>query len=246
MLSPSVVHLDICLAVCASSSNLVHAVVVAGKWAEKQEMKKLLEKYFNWMKNKKSVNQPDFPNIFPKKHESFFKKWTEQNHLLISAPWFKWDDDRRYAAKVLAAVIGWNMSSRLFQNIRTKEGLCYYIRAYSSSGPDFWNFGIRAWMDKNRFEFWLKRIREEIGKVAKNGITQKEFKNVIGYLVWNIQMWIETSDEMADFLWWQYIWFGKIETLDDILQKYKKLTLSDVNQLSSMLDLKNCYTYYIE
>ena len=69
---------------------------------------------------------------------------------------------------------------------------------------------------------------------------------MIGYLVWNIQMWIETSDEMADFLWWQYIWFGRIETLDDILQKYKKLTLNDVNQLSSMLDLKNCYTYHIE
>ena len=59
-------------------------------------------------------------------------------------------------------------------------------------------------------------------------------------------MWIETSDEMADFLWWQYIWFGKIETLEEILEKYKNLSLDDVNQLCGMLALENCYTYHIE
>ena len=227
-----------------TKDNLI--IVVAGKWAENEKIKKLIEKYFIWMKEKRTILSPIFPNILPDTHESFFNKWTEQNHLVISAPWFKWNDDRRYAAKVLAAAMGWNMSSRLFQNVRTKEGLCYYIRAYHSAGPDIWCFGVRAWMDKNRFEFWLKRIREEIENVAKNGITQKEFEKVIGYLMWNIQMWIETSDEMADFLWWQYIWFWRIETLEEILDKYKNLTLNEVNQLSSMLSLENCYTYHIE
>ena len=141
-----------------TKDNLI--IVVTGKWAENEKIKKLIEKYFVWMKEKRSIPSPIFPDVLPNTHESFFSKWTEQNHLVISAPWFKWDDDRRYAAKVLAAAIGWNMSSRLFQNIRTKEGLCYYIRSYHVAGPDFWNFGIRAWMDKNRFEFWLKRIRE--------------------------------------------------------------------------------------
>lgn len=227
-----------------TKDNLI--IVVAGKWAEREEIKKLIEKYFKWMPEKRSIPIPVFPNKLPDTHESFFKKWTEQNHLMISAPWFKWNDERRYVAKVLATIIGWNMSSRLFQNIRTKESLCYYIRAYNVAGPDFWYFGIRAWMDKNRFKFWLERIREEIEKITKNGVTQKEFEKAIGYLQWNIQMWIETSDEMADFLWGQYLWFGEIETLEEILDKYKKLTLKDVNQLSSMLALNNCYTYHIE
>ena len=228
-----------------TKDNLI--IVVAGKWAEKQEIKNLIEKYFNWMKDKKSVNQPVFPNIFPKKHESFFKKWTEQNHLIISANGILWTDvERRYAAKVLAGVLWWNMSSRLFQNIRTKEWLCYYIWAYHWASPYNWIFMIRAWMDKNRFDFWLRRIREEIENLAKNGVTQEEFEKAIWYLQWQLQMWIETSDEMASFLGDQYLMYNEIETLEDSLKWYKKLTLNDVNQLSSMLDLENCYTYHIE
>ena len=59
-------------------------------------------------------------------------------------------------------------------------------------------------------------------------------------------MGIDTPEEMALFLGSQYLVYNKIDTLDEILDKYKKLTLNDVNQLSSMLSLDNCYTYHIE
>ena len=227
-----------------TKDNLI--IVVSGNWADKLEIKDQISKNFWAMWEKKSVWEIEFPDYKPKNHEDFFKKWTEQNHLIISANWFLWTDDRKYAAEVLASVLGWNMSSRLFQNIRTKEGLCYYISAFHGDNAHYWIFMVRAWMDKNRFEFGLKRIKEEIEKIANKWITQKEFEKSIWYLQWNIQMWIETSDEMASFLWTQYLVYNKIETLDDILQKYKKLTLNDVNQLAPMLDLKNCYTFHIE
>lgn len=227
-----------------TKDNLI--IVVAGKWAEKEEIKKLIAKNFGWIGEKRSIPVPVFPNVLPSTHESFFKKWTEQNHLIISASWFTWFDDKRFAARVLGTVLWWNMSSRLFQNVRTKEGLCYYISGYHYAGPNFWKFMIKAGMDKNRFDFGLRRIREEIENIAKNWITQKEFEKTIGYLQWNIQMWIETSDEMADFLWWQYIWFGEIDSLEETLAKYKNLTLDEVNQISGMLVLENCYTFHIE
>ena len=227
-----------------TKNNLI--IVVAGKWAERDEIKKLIEKHFKWMNEKRTVDCPEFPNTFPEEHESFFKKWTEQNHLIIAAPGFTGNDERRYAAKVLASILWWNMSSRLFQNIRTKEWLCYYISSYHNAGPECWTFSIRAWMDKERFEFWLKRIREEIDNYVKNGATQEEFDKAIGYLQWHTQMWIDSSEEMACFLWDQYLIYNKIETLEEILEKYKNLTLNDVNQIAPMLDLKNCYTYHIE
>ena len=229
-----------------TKDNLI--IVVAGKWAEREEIKKLIVKHFDWMKQKKSVDQAQFSNYHPDPKESFFKKWTEQNHLLICADWISETDERKYAAKVLAWVLWWSMSSRLFQNIRTKEWLCYYISSshWASPYPYHWIFMIGAWMDKDRFEFWLKRIREEIDNLAKNGVTKEEFENTIWYLQWQLQMWIETSEEMADFLWGQYLIYNNIETLDEVLEKYKNLTLNDVNQISSMLSLDNCYTYHIE
>ena len=227
-----------------TKDNLI--IVVAGNWADKQEIRELIVKHFGWMNEKRSVPLPAFPNILPDTHESFFRKWTEQNHLIISASGFNWFHDKRYAARVLGVVLWWNMSSRLFQNIRTKEGLCYYITAYHYAGINFWKFMIKAWLDKKRFDFWLKRIREEIENLAKNWITQEEFEKAIWYLQGQLQMWIETSDEMADFLGWQYIWFGEIDTLEENLTRYKALTLDEVNNISAMLSSDNCYTYYIE
>ena len=227
-----------------TKDNLI--IVVAGKWAEKEKIKKLIEKYFAWMNEKRTVDSPIFPNVLPNERESLFKKWTEQNHLIIAAPWFDGNDERRYAAKVLASILWWNMSSRLFQNIRTKEWLCYYISSYHNAGPECWTFSIRAWMDKNRFEFGLKRIREEVDNYVKKWATQEEFDKAIGYLQWQTQMWIDSPEEMACFLWDQYLVYNKIETLEEILEKYKKLTLDDVNQLCWMLALEKCYTYHIE
>lgn len=227
-----------------TKDNLI--IIIAGKWADDDKIKKLIWNYFWSMGEERTVKEPKFPWKLPKEHESFFKKWTEQNHLIITAPWFDGNDERRYAAKVLASILWWNMSSRLFQNIRTKEWLCYYISSYHTAAPECWTFSVRAWMDKVRFEFWLKRIREEIDNYVNNGATQEEFEKAIWYLQWHTQMWIDGSEEMAYFLWSQYLMYNKIETLDEILEKYKKLTLNDVNQLSSMLSLDKCYTYHIE
>lgn len=227
-----------------TKDNLI--IVVAGNWADKPVIKELIADNFWSMLEKKTVLEPEFPNYLPIEKESLFRKWTEQNHLIISAKWILWTDDRKYAAEVLGSVLGWNMSSRLFQNIRTKEGLCYYISGFHGDNEHYWIFMIRAWMDKNRFEFGLQRIREEIDNISKNWITQEEFEKAIWYLQWQLQMWIETSDEMASFLWEQYLIYNKIDTLEEILEKYKKLTLDDVNELSWMLSLENCYSFHIE
>ena len=227
-----------------TKDNLI--IVVAGRGADRPDIKNLIEKSFSWIKESKSVIEPDFPKFLPKNHDSFFKKWTEQNHLIISAEWILWNDKRRYAAQVLSSIFWWNMSSRLFQNIRTKEWLCYYISSFHAANPQYWTFLIRAGMDKDRFDFWLQRIREEIDDYVKNWATQEEFEKAIGYLQWQIQMWIESSDAMSSFLWSQYLIYGYIETLEDILNNYKNLTFDDVNQISGLLSLDKCYTYHIE
>lgn len=227
-----------------TKDNLI--IVVAWKFINKDKIKKLIEKYFSKMKPNRTISIPVYPNILPTEKSSSFVKWTEQNHLIISAPWFDWNNSKIYAAKVMASILGWNMSSRLFQNIRTKEGLCYYISAFHSAWPDFWSFIIRAWMDKDRFDFGLTRIREEVENYIKTWATQEEFEKSLWYLQWQIQMWIETSDEMADFLWDQYMLYGKIETLEEELQHYKNLNLNDVNSLLSCLSLDKLYTYHIE
>jgi len=227
-----------------TKDNLI--IMIAGKINNQEDIEDQLSSFFAWLPSTKSYQKEPFLWYKPLDKSSFFDKKTEQNHLIIAADWFKWTDQTRYAASVLTTILWWNMSSRFFQNIREKEWLCYYINASHLSWQDDWTFMMRAWIDKERFDFWVQRIYEEISKIANWDFSQEEFDNTIWYNIWQLQMWIESSDQMASFLGAQYLLYGKIETLDEIVQTYKNLTINDIKKIANKLNNQNLYLYYIK
>lgn len=227
-----------------TKDNLI--IVIAGKIKDEQTIIDQITKEFNDLPTKKTWNKTEYTNYLPQEHTGFYEQKNEQAHIVISAPGFKGDDETRYAANVLATILGGNMSSRLFQNIREKQGLCYYIKAMHASSQDVWTFLIRAGIDKKKFDFGIEKIYEEIEKIAQGNITQEEFDNAIGYNEWQIQMGIESSDEMASFIGNQYLIYKKINTLEEILKKYKNLHLEDIKNVAKKLSKENLYLFYIK
>ncbi|MDR2416112.1 MAG: insulinase family protein [Candidatus Peribacteria bacterium] len=175
-------------------------IVLAGNISDEEQIKKLIAEYFSDLPVRKHLEKPTFPFFFPETHESCFEKKTEQNHLVISARGFSGHQEQRYAAMLLTTVLGGNMSSRLFQNIREKQGLCYYIRAGHREEPEYGDFVIRAGIDKGRFDFGVDKIFEELEQIAKGDISREEFNNAVGFLTGQLQMGIESSSDMANFL----------------------------------------------
>lgn len=227
-----------------SKDNLI--IVIAGKITDKQAVINQLAQEFSNIPASKKVNKPKFVQTLPKEHTGFYEQKNEQAHLVISAPGFDGNDETKYAANVLGTILGGNMSSRLFQNIREKQGLCYYIKWWHMSQEDLWVFLIRAGIDKKRFDFGVEKIFEEIQHISEWNITQEEFDNAIGYNEGQIQMGIESSDQMASFIGNQYLIYKKIESLEEILEKYKKLTLEDVKAVAKKLSKENLYLFYIK
>ncbi|MCX6824271.1 MAG: pitrilysin family protein [candidate division SR1 bacterium] len=227
-----------------TKDNLI--IVIAGKISNKQAVIEQLNKEFSNISPSKKGTKPTFIQTLPTEHTAFYEQKNEQAHLVISAPGFDGNDETRYAANVLGTILGGNMSSRLFQNIREKQGLCYYIKGSHMSQEDFGVFLIRAGIDKKRFDFGVEKIFEEIQYIAEGNITQEEFDNAIGYNEGQIQMGIESSDEMASFVGNQYLIYKKIESLEEILKKYKRLTLKDVQAVAKKLSKENLYLFYIK
>gem|GEM_PF-261554 len=92
----------------------------------------------------------------------------------------------------------------------------------------------------------MEKIYEEIARIADGDITQEEFDNAIGYNEGQIQMGIESSDEMASFIGNQYLIYKKIDTLQEILQKYKRLKITDIQKIAKKLSKENVYLFYIK
>lgn len=227
-----------------TKDNLI--IVVTGKITDQSIIEKQIEELFAWLAEKRKVSKPEFNHVMPSEKIWFFEKKTEQNHLVISAPGFNGNDKKKYAANVLATMLWWNMSSRLFQNIREKQGLCYYISAKHLSWEDNGVFIVRAGIDKERFEFWVEKIWEEIEKIANWDFTQEEFDAALWYTEGQLQMWIESSDDMASFIGNQYLIYNKVDTIENILAEYKKLTIEDIKNIAHMVSKEKSYLYYVK
>lgn len=227
-----------------TKDNLV--ITIAGKILDKTALIQQIGQEFAQIPEHKTIQKPNFPHQLPPQHTWRYEQKNEQAHIVISAPWYKSEDKEKYAASVLSTILGGNMSSRLFQNIREKEGLCYYIKANHLTQEDTWVFLIRAGLDKQRLDFGIQRIYEEIEKIANGDISQTEFENAIGYNEGQIQMGIESSDEMANFIGSQELIYHHIETLEEILAHYKSLTLDDIKAVAKKLHQDNLYLFYIK
>ena len=97
------------------------------------------------------------------------------------------------------------MSSRLFQEVREKLGLCYYIGGSHHANTADGLFMIRAGIEKERFELGVEAIHREIESVVAGHISEEEYHKAQGFMTGKTQMGIESSDDLADFLGAQYL-----------------------------------------
>lgn len=227
-----------------TKDNLI--LVIAGKIEDQASLEADIERLFSVLPEHKTGTITPYERILPTSQSAFFDKKTEQNHLIISAPTFAYADDRKYAAKILATILWGNMSSRLFQNIREKLGLCYYIWARHSVADYDGMFFIRAGIDKERFDFGLENIYAEIEKFVSDGITQEELNNAKSYLQGKLQMGIESSDEMSEFVGSDMLLYGETKSLEQIMADYNAVTMDQVTALLPFLSKENLYLYYIK
>jgi predicted Zn-dependent peptidase len=102
-------------------------IVIAWNIENKDDIVQAISDIFDVLPETTTAQRPLYNPTHPSNKRDIFSQWTHQNHLVFGGPWFGHDDSRYYAAKLLANIVWGTMSSRLFQEIREKRWLCYYI-----------------------------------------------------------------------------------------------------------------------
>lgn len=227
-----------------AKDNLV--IVVAGALPDKADIEQQIGELFSDLPETKSSALPVLLPYKPSLQEASYDQKTQQNHVILSADGFSTHHNEKYAASVLATLFGGTMSSRLFQEIREKQGLCYYVGASHYENDADGVFFIRAWIEKERRQQWLQAIYTEIAKIAEGDVTQTEVDLALGNVKWRTQMGIETSDQLANFVGFQRLFEKNIETMEEILAKYEAVTLADVQRVAEKLHKKHVYAYRIQ
>ncbi len=208
-------------------------VTVAGKF-EQNKVNNLANKYFISQIKSKQTKTPKKIKIEQKKPQLNLKyKETQQVHLSLGFPAYSYFNKNYYALSLLTIILGGNMSSRLFTEIREKRGLAYYIKADISSYQDTGIFTVQAGLDKQRIDSAIEVILSELKKVRTNGVTSKELKAAKEYLKGKIILELEDSENIADWYSKQELLLHKILTPEQRLKKVFAVNLSNIKRAAA-------------
>ncbi|MFZ5834471.1 MAG: M16 family metallopeptidase [Pseudomonadota bacterium] len=121
----------------------------------------------------------------------------EQVHLVMALEGVTYDDPDYYASQLFTTVLGGGMSSRLFQEVREKRGLCYSIYSFSSSFIDTGVAGIYAGTGPNRLAELVPVIIHELQALAGN-VTADEVARARSQLKAGLLMGMESPSAQCE------------------------------------------------
>ena len=137
----------------------------------------------------------------------------------------------RYALYLLNDVIGGSMSSRLFQEVRERQGLVYSIHSGSQAYRDAGVLYIYAGTDTQNFSKVLKCILKEVRAIKKDGITAEELRRAKDHLKGNLMLSLESTSSRMNRLAKQELYFGSFFSLDEMLAAIDRVTEEEVQAL---------------
>jgi predicted Zn-dependent peptidase len=200
---------------------------VAGRIKEKEVIRST-KKYFSKMKKrKKPVCQKVGENQKPPRVKIKFKK-TDQTHLLLGNRAYDFNHKDRFALALLSVILGGNMSSRLFTEVREKRGLAYYIQTGVEAYEDCGYIATHTGVEHKNLSQVVKIIIGEYRKVVKERVSSKELKIAKEYIRGKSVMGFEESDLVANFYGDQELKRGKIMTLPELIKSFNKVTADDI------------------
>lgn len=208
-------------------------IAVAGN-IDHQAMIDQLEKTFVFPADRQKKAY-DFAPV--KKVDDLGKVWlrekkTEQAHVMIGVSGYSEGSDKYYAARLLAVILGGNMSSRMFLSVREAQGLAYYISTSTDEYADTGTFSTSAGVSVDRIDQAISSIVAEYKLAAEGGVTAEELAKAKAYLKGKIVLRLEDSEEYSHLIGKYELLQGKQSSLEEVLEKIEAVELDQVNAVA--------------
>ncbi len=157
---------------------------------------------------------------------------TEQAHVVLGMPGLARTDERRWALGVLNTALGGGMSSRLFQEVREKRGLAYSVYSYTSGFADCGLFGVYAGCRPSQVHDVLGICREELDRVANEGLSDEEIGRAIGQLSGSTVLGLEDTGALMNRIGKSELCWGDQMSVDDMLARIAAVTPDEIREVA--------------
>jgi predicted Zn-dependent peptidase len=159
----------------------------------------------------------------------------EQVHLCLGSKGLAISNPDRYAISLLNTILGGNMSSRLFQEIREQFGLAYSIYSFINSFEDAGMFGIYAAVSPQHAVETVERILAATRKLKEEPVSTDELQSAKDYTKGALLLSAESNDNQMIRLAQQEIHFSRHVPMEEVLSRIDAVSTQDILTLSRRL-----------
>ena len=206
-------------------------LIVAGSVTEKEVMKEV-KKVFGKISRGKKISKIKTREIQKKPGVLVSFKKTDQTHFVLAVRTHDLFSKKNATLSVLGGVLGGGMSSRLFQKLREEMGVGYYVRAYNDAFTDHGFFQVSAGVDNKRIEEVIKAVLDECNKLKIYEISEEELNKVKEYLIGNMKLSLESSDDIANFYGGQELLKRELKSTQEKAEEIRKVTAGEIQNLA--------------
>jgi predicted Zn-dependent peptidase len=156
----------------------------------------------------------------------------EQVHLCLGVSALPMTDQRRFAVSVLSNVLGGGMSSRLFQNIRERQGLAYAIFSEMNSYRDAGVLSVYAGTSLETVSQLIRSVLEEFRRMKDEPLPEEELRRAKDHLKGATLLALEGTGQRMNSLARYHIYFDRHYTAQELIAMLEEVTAADVQRLA--------------
>ncbi len=153
---------------------------------------------------------------------------TEQTQLALGIRTCSRHDERRFALRLLNAILGENMSSRLFQVVREDRGLAYSIYSALSFWDDCGDLVIAAGLDAENLEQTVRLIRRELRRLVKEPPAATELRRARDYVIGQLDLSLESTDNQMNFVGEQLLGYDHLRPPTELKRQLAGVSAADI------------------
>lgn len=206
----------------AASGNIDH-----------KELIRLAEKYIVKDLGKKIIRRK---NVNPRSAQDIkIDKEIQQVHVIIGKASYGYNNKLRKTVNLLSHILGEGSSSRLFQTIREKNGICYQLNSFLNSCYDVSSFGIYFSTSEKYFGKSMALILNEFKKLREKKVPERELARSKEYMKGSMLLSLESTTNRMFRLAQSEIYYNRLKTIEESIADIDAITADQILEMANEL-----------
>lgn len=205
-------------------------VIAAAGQVDPTELAVLVERFFRNMPT--SQSQPTLRRARAHVSRRFLPHPTKQVHFCMGTAGVNLYDERKYTVAVLDTLLGGNMSSRLFQEVREKRGLVYHISTSAVAYREGGYFAVQANCSPDNYPHVIDAVLNQLQEVCEGKLNEEEVERSKHQLRGGLLMSTESVNGRMSSNARSMLFHGRVITVDEMIERIQQVNAQQVVQVA--------------